>query len=263
MHWPSEIKGDFIVKELVDATFSSYHVPVSGGLAGGISEGDPSAKALFIFDSFTSLVGSQHFPCVGAKSAMKRGTMRFGLYGDMLAARSTLGLRADLLRFATEFPEGGSGFATFIACFDGPTSGSEEEFEALLWRQLQELHDLDSAVSDWDPRVSPDPDEADFSFSVGGRAFFVLGLHAAASRWARRFSWPTLVFNPHDQFEMLRAHDLMGGMMTTIRTRDRKLQGTHNPMVDEYGGSSEARQYSGRKVGDDWRCPFRPAGMTP
>jgi uncharacterized protein len=253
--------GWAIVNEFVDTAFSAYHVPLSGRLTGDAGA-SPSAKAQFVFESFTSLVGSRHFPCVGAKSAMKRDTMRFGLYGAMLSARSTLGLRADLLRFAAEFPEDCGELATFIACFDGPAPGNEEEFEALLWRQLQELHDVDSVVSEWDPRVSQDPDDADFSFSVGGRAFFVIGLHAAASRWARRFSWPTLVFNPHDQFEALRAGDRMDGMKTTIRTRDRRLQGTHNPMVEDHGTSSEARQYSGREVENSWRCPFRPDGMA-
>ena len=34
------------------------------------------------------------------------------------------------------------------------------------------------------------------------------------------------------------------------------LMGLVNPMLAEHGSLSAARQYSGRAVGEDWRCPF-------
>jgi FPC/CPF motif-containing protein YcgG len=43
----------------------------------------------------------------------------------------------------------------------------------------------------------------------------------------------------------------------TILERDRKLAGDINPMLARHGESSEARQYSGRLVTDDWTCPFK------
>ena len=46
---------------------------------------------------------------------------------------------------------------------------------------------------------------ANFGFSFAGRGFFVIGLHPASSRLARRFPWPTLVFNAHFQFDRLKA----------------------------------------------------------
>jgi FPC/CPF motif-containing protein YcgG len=27
-------------------------------------------------------------------------------------------------------------------------------------------------------------------------------------------------------------------------------------MLEDFGENSEARQYSGRKVGEEWKCPF-------
>ena len=42
----------------------------------------------------------------------------------------------------------------------------------------------------WDPRVSDDPANPHFAFSVGGTAFFVVGLHPQASRIARRTPCP-------------------------------------------------------------------------
>jgi FPC/CPF motif-containing protein YcgG len=38
------------------------------------------------------------------------------------------------------------------------------------------------------------------------------------------------------------------------------LQGTVNPMLAEFGEQSEARQYSGRDVGEIWKCPFHARG---
>jgi len=34
------------------------------------------------------------------------------------------------------------------------------------------------------------------------------------------------------------------------------LAGSPNPMLERHGTVSAARQYSGRAVSDDWRCPF-------
>jgi FPC/CPF motif-containing protein YcgG len=93
-------------------------------------------------------------------------------------------------------------------------------------------------------------------------AFFVVGLHPASSRFARRFAWPTLVFNAHHQFERLRSEGGYARMQEVIRARERKLQGTLNPNLGDFGVRSEARQYSGRPVQEGWRCPFH-AGDTP
>lgn len=60
----------------------------------------------------------------------------------------------------------------------------------------------------------------------------------------------------HEQFERLRADGRYDAMKETIRTRDEELAGDINPMLDEFGESSEASQYSGRAVGPDWDCPF-------
>ena len=46
-------------------------------------------------------------------------------------------------------------------------------------------------------------------------------------------------------------------MQKIIRARDRDNAGSINPMLSDFGTRSEARQYSGRAVGDDWQCPLR------
>ena len=47
-------------------------------------------------------------------------------------------------------------------------------------------------------------------------------------------------------------------MRETIIERDAEFSGSVNPMLAVHGEESEARQYSGRVVDDDWVCPFRP-----
>ena len=87
---------------------------------------------------------------------------------------------------------------------------------------------------------------------------YVIGMHPKASRLARTRPYPTMVFNLHEQFDRLRARGKFEMMKQTIRTRDMTLQGSINPMLASFGDSSEARQYSGQAVPENWACPFRP-----
>ena len=210
----------------------------------------------FVHDSFRALVLNPAFSCVGAKSAVRRGGYHFGLYAEMGSPGSTAGLARDLFDFVEEQRELNGEFSTFVACFKGPTGVAEESFERLLWAQLQRLHEEDRMHYRWDPSVSPDPEDPRFAFSFAGKAFFVVGLHSASSRFARRFAWPTLVFNAHHQFEKLRAHGQYDRFQEVIRNREHDIQGSLNPNLADFGTRSEARQYSGRPVQEEWRCPF-------
>ena len=144
--------------------------------------------------------------------------------------------------------------ATFVSCFVNPTCSDERQFERLLWQQLQALHDHDTVP--WTGSVSANPEDPAFAFSYAGYAIFIVGLHAGSSRWARRFAWPTLVFNAHRQFEHLREQGRFERFQQVIRMKDSELQGEVNPVLLTYRGRSAARQYSGRFVEEEWRCPF-------
>jgi FPC/CPF motif-containing protein YcgG len=119
------------------------------------------------------------------------------------------------------------------------------------------LHRCDRRDFNWAPGVSSDPAAADFSFSIAGRAFFVVGLHPHASRLARRAPMPCIAFNFHDQFVQLRASGKYERLQRLIRARDVALQGDANPVLAGFGEASEARQYAGRALGADWACPFQ------
>jgi uncharacterized protein len=207
-------------------------------------------------DELRARVMGEGFPCVGAKSAFNRRTYRFGLYPELVSRAAVRGVCHDLYEFSHEFQDIGDQFVTFVAMFRGPAIESELHFEELLWQHLQCMHALDGTHFTWDPQVGTDPADPEFSFSIGGRAFFVVGLHPRASRMARTVSQPTLVFNLHEQFDHLRARGKFETMKRIIRARDMAYQGSVNPVLKDFGESSEARQYSGRAVPDDWICPF-------
>ena len=243
---------------------SSRAVPRGKRLVRAPLGGPATPLQEFVHDSFRALVLNPVFSCVGAKSAIRRGSYHFGLYGEMGSPGSTAGLARDLFDFVVDLvdeqDERDGEFSTFVACFEGPAGADERDFERLLWAQLQRLHETDRRHHRWDPSVSPDPGDPDFAFSFAGRAFFVVGLHSASSRFARRFAWPTLVFNAHHQFDKLRQSGRYARVQEVIRNRELDLQGNLNPNLADFGTRSEARQYSGRPVEEDWRCPFHALG---
>jgi FPC/CPF motif-containing protein YcgG len=192
------------------------------------------------------------YPCLGARSVFNRHRATVVVLDDLAGPESTRQLAEALTTFGTD-TDRSAGFASLVAVFRGASPGDEAQFERQLWRQLQLLHEVDD--DEWNPDVSPDPADPHFAFSLAGTAYFVVGLHPAASRIARRTPLPTLVFNLHEQFEELRQSERFDRMRDTIRRRDRALQGSVNPMVADHGRSSEARQYSGRRVPDSWAAP--------
>jgi uncharacterized protein len=195
------------------------------------------------------------FPCVGAKSIVNQDSYVFGLYRELGQADSTAGLALDLERFISERQELPGEFTSFIASFLEPKVRTPKDFESLLWAQLAALHEVDRLHHTWSDAVSNDPEDPRFSFSFAGQPFFVVGLAPSSRRWARRFPWPTLVFNDHMQFERLRDEHQFDRIQQVIRDRDEKLHGTVNEILADYGTHSEARQYAGRRVGATWRCP--------
>jgi uncharacterized protein len=199
------------------------------------------------------------FPCVGAKSAVARGELTCSVYDDISSAAQDLDLRKDVCEFIGRLDRTGPVVQSFTAIFRTPEELTEEAFEKDLWNRLQSLHNLDTASgAEWAPETSSDPDSAHFSVSLCGEAFFIIGLHPNASRPARRFSHPALVFNSHEQFERLRDDGRFETMKGIIRDREVAQTGSINPMLSDFGDRSEARQYSGRAVDSDWECPFKP-----
>ena len=208
---------------------------------------------------FRDFIQNPEFPCVGAKSALGRGQLRILVARDIRSGWDDMRLYPELLDFTREYRAEKTVFRSFAVLFEGPETITEAAFERHLWERVQSFADKDSWLgSPYDRRVSSDPQSPHFSLSFGGEAFFVVGLHPGASRAARRFERPALVFNLHDQFELLREAGRYEKLRATILQRDQALAGSINPMLSRFGEISEARQYSGRVVGPGWQCPFQP-----
>lgn len=198
------------------------------------------------------------YPCLGARAVLRRSHLTVVTVGPITDLDDgSLRRVGSALRDAageTLPPDAGlPDFRSTAVVFTGAAPRTEQEFERAIWSVLRRLaaHDTEP----WADGVSDDPADPHFGFSFAGAAFFVVGLHPRSSRQARRSPVPTLVFNPHAQFEALRAAGTFDPIRDTIRRRDVRRQGTPNPMLADHGTASEARQYAGRAVPDDWTPP--------
>jgi uncharacterized protein len=256
------VDSDFLKNPLLSERVRGNFCRVDDGeLSHPFDPQPPSALTAFVHDSFRALVLNERFSCVGGRAAVRQNAYRFGLYEQMASSVSSEALACDLARFIADPSLRDKPFTAFVASFIEPVPVDERQFEALLWAVLQQLHETDAEP--WTPDAQANPDSPDFSFSFGGIGFFIVGLHAGSSRASRRFAWPTLVFNPHQQFDHLRREGRYTRFRDVIRGRDVTLQGTLNPMLTDFGEQSEARQYSGRAVDEDWVCPFHARDAAP
>lgn len=216
-----------------------------------------ATRAEEIDATFRAFAGDADYPCLAGRGVVHANRAELCVYGALGSLRSTRSLARDLESFLAAPVTADPPLRAFVAVFPARATRDESAFEQALWKQLQLLHERDP-VRAWDPAVADDPDDPRFAFSFAGQALFVIGLHAASSRAARRFRWPALVFNPHAQFDRLRDAGHFERLRTMVREREVALQGTLNPNLADFGERSEARQYSGRAAEAEWQCPFHP-----
>jgi hypothetical protein len=204
--------------------------------------------------TFADHIDNAAFPCLGAKASVKSGTCDVREYRELSTTAGAEPLARDLAAFIKNHRTPRSTYATLVAVEREVVVESEDEFEAFLWAVLRRLNELDR--SSWDRRYASTPSNATFKFSFGGSAFYVVGLNPVASRLARRFARPALVFNPVWQFERLRECNQLERLIERIRANDSALQGSTNPNLAFEGIASDALQYSGKSVTLDWKCPY-------
>lgn len=197
------------------------------------------------------------FPCVGAKSALASDGLTMLTAGLITEASDSRRIHEAIVGMISSEDADAKGFRSLAVVFSGPGNFDEELFEIALWRKLDALLAEDRRQGYISaPGFSDDPVDPKFALSFGGRAFFAIGLHPNSSRKARRLPFPAIIFNPHDQFKKLRAERKYERMREVILARDMQFDGSPNPMVARHGEVSEARQYSGRAVTNDWVCPI-------
>lgn len=207
-----------------------------------------------IFEKFKEFILANSYPCVMAKNVFSARQFDFHSYQKMGDSRTAQTILADLDRYILKAHSNEKKFYSFVAVFPDLTFEDEAAFETALWQQLQLLHNSDTFS--WDKKVSDNPADADFSFSLRGQAFYLIGMHPKSSRLARQAPCPAIIFNLHRQFDELRKMGAYQKIKDKIRKRDFALQGSINPMMADFGTVSEVRQYSGKAAEKKWKCPF-------
>ena len=206
---------------------------------------------------FHDFIMKETYPCVAARAAMAQKHIPCHVADHIGCGKDDTHILHFLYRFIADFRAANTNFHSAAVIFKGPEKITEEAFDTYLWQRLQSLSDLDAVNFSCDKRVNPDPLAADFSFSLGEEAFFIIGLHPASVRRSRAFKYPAIVFNPHIQFEEMRKSGRYEKMKTIVRKRDMLYSGSVNPVLADFGEKSEVYQYSGQEHGLEWTCPLR------
>jgi FPC/CPF motif-containing protein YcgG len=209
-----------------------------------------------IIEKFTGFLQAKEFPCVAARAAVGKQQVKCLVVGHMGCPKDDIEILQFLYQFVDDYRHSAEFFHSASIIFQEPRSLNEEMFDTFLWQRLQALADLDARQYGYDKRVTADPSSPKFSFSLKEEAFFIIGLHPASSRPGRRFQYPSIAFNPHAQFEELREKNQYGKIKNIVRKRDIAYSGSVNPMLEDFGESSEVFQYSGRVYDKSWQCPL-------
>jgi uncharacterized protein len=209
-----------------------------------------------IVKEYKNFLNEKGFPCIGAKAALSRNNIQCIVLKHMGCPAHDAEALQFIYSFVDAYRSSKNSYHSAAVIFKGPVNITEDTFDQLLWQRLNALLSLDKRNFQHDPRVDSDPNSGKYSFSLKGEAFFIVGLHAASSRKARQFKYPALIFNPHAEFEKLRASNRFMKMREVVRKRDVAYSGSVNPMLDDYGNTSEVYQYSGKQYSSDWICPL-------
>lgn len=209
-----------------------------------------------IADSFKEFLDEKTFPCVAARAALNKNQISIFVAEHMACPKDDVSILEFVYNFVERFRTADSQFYSACVIFKGPVPIQPELFDMLLWMRLNALINLDKIKYNHDPRVANSPESSNYSFSLKEEAFYVVGLNPSSARAARKFSYPALVFNPHAQFEMLRANHTYDKMKNIVRKRDIAFSGSVNPTLHDFGESSEVYQYSGLQHDTDWKCPL-------
>lgn len=215
-----------------------------------------------IIEQFRNFISHEAYPCVAARAALQRDHIPCFLADHMSCPKDDQPILQFIYRFIDQYRETSTSLHSAAVIFRQPEQTTLDGFESMLWSRLQSLGQLDAMKFSYDPSVNSDPEAHDFSFSLGREAFFIIGLHPASERPARRFTRPAIIFNPHRQFEQMRRENRYEKMKKIVRKRDILYSGSINPMLADYGEKSEAYQYSGRHYEKSWTCPLEKRHAT-
>ena len=211
-----------------------------------------------ITNEYLQFLSNKEFPCVAAKDAMAKDRVKIFVADNIACPKDDEAIVDFIYSFTNFYRNSGKGFYSAAVIFNQKNILEEEMFDTFMWQRLQNFSNMDAVQYGYDKRVASNPTDANFSFSLMEEAYFIVGLHPQSSRPARKFAYPTMVFNPHAQFEEMKKGARYEKMKTIVRKRDVVFSGSVNPMPTDFGEASEVYQYSGRNYDTNWKCPFIP-----
>lgn len=217
----------------------------------------PCATPLKVREAIVHLIQPKDYPCVPAISSLQNEEYLVGIYSEFGTGKNACALYQDLIYFSQTQKKSQAAYFSFWAVFQDAPPASEDEFEKTLWRELSALSSCEDPSVPWDSNFSSDPAKPNFCLSLGGDAFFVVGLHEKSSRKSRQFPWPAMIFNLYSQFDELNRLGRYEAVVKTNRAREIKIHGSLNPMVEKYNDTWEAIQFSGKENPPEWKCPFQ------
>ncbi len=191
-------------------------------------------------------INQTNFPCIMAKTVSRIGYLKTLTLQDIESEKNIIQFQKNIYQFIDHYHSCPDTLHSFVLIIENAEYYSFERFEEKFWNFLITINHLDKVLHLHDDRVDADPQSDNFSFSLMEEAFFILALHPRSPRWSRQFSFPAIVFNPHQQFENLRTNGLFIKIRDIIRKKDQLLQGFTNPMLSDFGDKSEVYQYTGR-----------------
>lgn len=210
-----------------------------------------------IIQLFQKQIAAKNFPCIAAKAALGKNQLHYMVASHMACPHDDDNILQFIYNFIDTYRANASLYQSAVVIFRQPVMIDENMFELFFWKRLQSITDRDARNYKYDARVSKDPTNSTFSFSLKEESFFLIGMHPASSRPARRFAYPAIIFNPHAQFEALRAAHRYENMKRTVRQRDLLYNGSVNPMLSDFGEQPEVFQYTGKKYDASWQCPLK------
>ncbi|CAN1722080.1 conserved protein of unknown function [Hyphomicrobium sp. 1Nfss2.1] len=140
-----------------------------------------------IAEELKTFVAAPDFPCVGAKAALRRDQLEILVASDIRRNAYDRLVTGRLQEFAIRHDVDQTMFFSQAIVYRNDADLTEGQFETFLWQRLSAFHAIDAETYRWDPSVDSDPHSPHFSLSIGGKGFFVVGLHPNAARLARRF----------------------------------------------------------------------------
>lgn len=196
-------------------------------------------------EELRQFIQSSSFPCIMAKAVAKTGLLKVATVENLTPDQYPFILQ-QLWDFTDELRTDEDRLSSFTLVLKDPSLHDFKAFEKRFWELISCLHQMDKEHFPHDPRVSSDPRDERFGYSIKAEAYFLVALHPQSPRWARRFKHPAIVFNPHRQFEKLREKRIFKKVRDIIRHKDKLFQGSINPMLSDFGEKSEVFQYLGR-----------------